>query len=263
MWYGYSRFDLMIIGRSLGSSVLGIYSMASNLAKMPMERAHVAITPLLLPLYSRARSEPKEVGRVLRRMTRYNALIIFPLVAGFGVVADDVVSVLLGNKWNDSVTPLRILCVYVIVRAVLALMPPALLALGELRRILVFNSVCLVFMPLGFILGLPWGPSGVAFAWALVYPLLAIALLVRPTLDCSGLTIRSYCGSLWRPVTATTLMVLAVILGGLLPVQGATRLVFRIAIGGAVYFSCVRALEGPIVEEIRLLLKDAGKGIGA
>jgi O-antigen/teichoic acid export membrane protein len=263
MWYGYSNFDLMIVGRSLGSSALGIYSMALNLAKMPMERIWVAITPLLLPLYSRAGSGPRELGRVLCRMTRYNALILFPLIAGLAAVADDAVSVVLGEKWLASVMPLRLLCVYILTRAVFALLPPALQGAGRLKPLLWFHGVCLVVMPLGFLVGLRWGPAGVAVSWALGYPAVALALLVPSTLRVAEISMRQYLGVLVRPITATLLMVICVLLAGLLPVPSVPRLALRIAVGAFVYLTSVRLLEGSIIEEIRILLGDTRKGIRA
>jgi O-antigen/teichoic acid export membrane protein len=263
MWYAYRSADLLIIGRALGEVASGIYSMALNLARMPMERLWVALTPLLFPLFSRARSEPGELGRVLCRMTRYNALILFPLIAGLGAVADDAVSVVLGDKWQAATAPLRFLCLYLVTRSVLALLPPVLQALGLLRPLLLFHTACLIVLPAGFLLALPWGPVGVAVSLAITYPFVGFAMLLPVTLRAVQLGVGRYFGSLARPAVATSLMVAAVVLGGLLPVEGVVRLIVRMAIGGVVYVACIRVLEGPIIAEARALLRDAKKGVRA
>jgi len=263
LWYAYRSADLLIIGRSLGSAASGIYSMALNLAKMPMEKLWMAVTPLLFPLYSQARSKPGELGRVLRRMTRYNALMLFPLAAGLAAVADDAVAVVLGEKWVAAAAPLRFLCIYLLVRSVAALLPPVLQAIGELKRLVLFHAACLVVLPAGFMLGLPWGPAGVALAWVVGYPVLTFALLLPPTLRAVDLSAKSYFSVLLRPAAATALMVLAVVAAGLLPLHGIARLAVRMVAGGIVYLASVRALEGSIVEEIRGLLKDVRHGVRA
>jgi O-antigen/teichoic acid export membrane protein len=263
LWYGYRSADLLIIGRSLGSTASGIYSMALNLAKMPMEKLWMAVTPLLFPLYAQARSKPGELGRVLLRMTRYNALVLFPLAAGLAAVASDAVPIVLGEKWLASAAPLRVLCLYLLVRSVAALLPPVLQAIGHLKQLVVFHAACLIVLPAGFVLGLPWGPSGVALSWVVGYPFLTLVLLLPQTLKAVDLSARSYFGVLLRPAIATALMFVAVILAGFLPLQGLGRLLVRMTVGGLVYLASVRALEGSIVAEVRLLIKDVRHGVRA
>lgn len=264
LWYAYSNLDFLIIGRVLGSATLGVYTMAWNLAKMPQERIWSAVNPLILPILARTRSNRAELGRVVCKITRFTALIAFPAAAGLGAVAVDVVRVVLSDKWEGAVRPLQWLCVYGVVRSVVVLMPSVLVAVGELRRLIYFHLICLLALPTGFILGLRLGPSGVAMAWAIVYPLVAAVWLLPPALRAAEIPVRLYLLGLARPAAATATMVGVVALAGaVLPFHGVVRLVLRVSIGAAVYLLCIRLLEGPILSEFRSLYRDGFKGLRA
>jgi hypothetical protein len=121
-----------------------------------------------------------------------------------------------------------------------------------------------VVLPLGFWMGTGYGPEGVAVAWAVLYPLLAGAVLLPAALRTLGLTLASYLSVLMRPFLATAAMaVAAYAAGSLLPRGSAAAVAVAMAVGIAVYGAAVRWLEGPLAAELRSLYRDARAGIGA
>lgn len=261
LWYAYSNADFFIVGRALGSAALGTYSMAWKLAKMPWDRLWLSINPIILPLYARARQDPRELGKVVCSLTRYTALLTFPAVAGLGAVADDAVLVLLGERWREAISPLRWLAAYGVARGVIVLLPPVLVAVGWIRKEIAFNAVCAVVLPLGFLAAVRFGPAGVAAAWALLYPALAFAWLAPIALSAAQIAPRSYVLTLARPLAATLAMVAAVAIVGVLLPGGPVRLAVRVVVGALVYLAAVRALEGPLVPEVQRLYRDAREGL--
>ncbi len=262
LWYAYSNADFFVVGRVLGSAALGSYSMAWKLAKMPWDRLWYSINPMILPLFARAREQEGGMARALSRLTRYMALLTAPGVAGLGAVADDVVLVFLGAKWESAIAPLRWLCAYGVARAVLVLLPPALVAAGRIRQEIVFNALCFVALPLAFVGGVRAGPWGVAAAWALVYPALALVWLLPRALAAAGMGLTAYLRPLVRPLAAAGIMVAVVMaIGQALPSPGPLRLAVRVGAGVLAYLGCVRVMEGAVFGELRALLADARRGM--
>ncbi len=262
LWYGYSNADFLIIGRFLGVGALGAYNMAWNLAKMPWDRLWMVINPLVLPLFSRARGNPGELGRVLTRMSHYSALIIMPAVAGLGMVADDAVPLVLGEKWAAAAGPLRWLCAYGLARGVLVLLPPVLVATGRIRQEVMFNLLCFIFLPTAFVFAVRQGPSGPAAAWAVLYPLLALVWLLPKAVRAADLSFWAYVRALIRPLLATAGMVAAVLLAGeVVADQGWIRLSVRVAVGVVAYLGAVRVLEGPVTKTLFGIFGDARRGM--
>ncbi len=134
--------DKVLIGRFWGTSVLGIYGRAYQLVSIPTDLA-----------------------------------MTIPLTIACVVFADDVVSVLLGPKWMDAVIIFRLLAPTILIFAIINPMGWLLLSLGLVRRSL---NIALVFAPTlvaGYLLGLPYGPKGVAFAYSAVMALWVIPFI--------------------------------------------------------------------------------------
>lgn len=259
LWYAYQNADFFIVGRVLGPAALGTYSMAWKLAKMPWERLWQAVTPLLLPLYSRAKTEPGELGNVLVRLTRFTALVTVPAVVGLATVGHDVVLLFLGPRWADTAAPLVWLSGYMAIRSVMALLPFVLMAVGRIRQEVAFNFGCALVMPAAFAVAVGWGTTGVAIAWAVVWPTLGALWLVPKALQAADLTWRRWLGSMVRPLAATGVMIAAVVALGVVIVEpGALRLVIRVAGGAAAYLTVIRVLEGPF----KPLYLELARGIG-
>ena len=108
LWYGYTNADFLTVGRYLGASALGLYSMSWNLAQMPWAKLwFTTVNPMILPLFTRLRQSQAPLGPALCKLSRYTAFISFPAVVGLAAVADDAIPVTIGQKWADVIVPLR------------------------------------------------------------------------------------------------------------------------------------------------------------
>ena len=264
LWYAYTNADVLVVGRMLGTSELGLYSMASKISRGPRDKLWALLNPLTLPLFSRSRSDPRQLGEALCKVTTALAIVSLPAVAGLAAVAHDAVEVVLGPKWLATVPVLQLLCVFGIVRALAVLWAPALFAAGFTATVVRFNLVCVVLLPAGFIFGAArYGIVGVASAWAVLYSVLALIWLLPLTLLATKLSLSRYLGAVAHPLLATAVMVASVLATrAVLPAQGAVRLAVTVGVGTAVYAGVLRALSGPIMGRLRTLLQEIRDGFG-
>ena len=264
LWYWYVSADNLIIGRMLGGTALGIFTMAMNLSKLSWNKLWLAVNPLLLPLFSEARMTPGKMGRVFLRVTHWVALVIFPASFGLMIAAPDAVTVLLPPKWADTVVPLQWLCLLGGSRALAALMSPLLLAVGKVRLEVLFSLACGVFLPAAFLLVLPLGVAAVAAAWAIVFPAVAAAFLLRPVLKALDVSVWEYLRVLRTPVAASLVMALLVLgISRLLDLPAPWSLGFKVVFGALCYFGLTTWWEGNPYHELRRLLADTRAGVRA
>jgi O-antigen/teichoic acid export membrane protein len=261
LWYWYVSADNLIIGRALGGTALGIFTMAMNLSKLSWNKLWLAVNPLLLPLFAEARMTPGRMGQVFLRVTHWVALVIFPASIGLLIAAADAVEVLLPDKWDDTVVPLQWLCLLGGSRALAALMSPVLLAVGKVRLEVIFSLACGIFLPGAFLLALPWGVSGVAAAWALVFPVLAATFLLRPVLRAVKVGVGDYLRALRTPVAASVVMAVLVLgASRLLYLPAIWSLCFKVGFGALCYFALTTWWEGNPYREFRRLVADTHAG---
>jgi len=206
-WYAYSNSDFVVSGRVLGQLALGAYSVAWNLANVPVEKITGVLNSVTPALFSAVQREPAELRRYLLNLTEAIAFVTLPLSIGLGLVASDFVNVLLGQKWSTAVGPLRFLAFYVTVRSVTPLLPVVLNVVGE-SRFNMWNSIAMaIVLPIAFLFGSRWGNAGIAAAWMIAYPVAAIPMYLRtfrkvqlPLLDYLGVLGPSLLGSVLMAV---------------------------------------------------------------
>jgi len=182
------------------------------------------------------------------------------------LIADDLIHVVLTDKWSQAVPALQILCLYAFVRSLDILLPPVLMARFRAKFLFGYSFALLVVMPVAFLAGAIWaGAIGVAIAWVAVYPVLMLRMAQEAFREV-GLSWRSLLQQLSSTLRATATMatVLAAIAWGLSgwPHDMAMiRLVLMVITGIAVYAGSLFLMDGAIYEELRQVIWWAiGKG---
>ena len=179
-WYVYSNADFAIAGRRLGQAALGAYSFAWTLTTMPTEKLTALVARVSPAFFSAVQEDTVAVRRYLLLLTEGLALVTLPACVGLALVADRFLPLVFGAKWNAAIVPLQLLTLSMALRAVITVVPNALLAVGEARFLMYHGIGCAITFPIAFILGTRMGGiSGLAAAWLVVYPLSVVPLLWR------------------------------------------------------------------------------------
>jgi O-antigen/teichoic acid export membrane protein len=169
--------EKVLIGRFWGAEAIGIYGRAYQLVSVPTNNLNSAVGEVAFSALSRLQDDP---GRLRSYFLKGYSLVLamtLPLTIACVVFADDVVTVLLGPKWKDAVIIFRLLAPTILVFALINPMGWLLYSLGLVGRSL---KIALVFAPTiigGYVLGLPYGPKGVAFAYSMVMTLWVIPFI--------------------------------------------------------------------------------------
>jgi PST family polysaccharide transporter len=166
--YFHRNLDNILIGRYWGAGPLGLYSRAYSLLMFPITNLRGPINAVAFPAMSRLQNQPEAFRTYYLRVTSLLALISMPLTAFLFVESKPVVELLLGRQWVGVVPIFSCLAVAAFIQPVSGFAGSLMMSLGQGRRYLqcgTFNTITYVA---GFIIGLPWGPVGVALAYAIV-----------------------------------------------------------------------------------------------
>lgn len=255
-WYAYSNADFAVAGRMLGQAPLGEYTFAWTLANSPAEKAMGIVNRVLPSVYSAASTDSAALRRYLLRITEVAALAMFPAAAGLALVSPDLIRALLGEKWLGAVAPLCILAIYAAIHSLSVLVPPLLLAVGEVRVLSRIVTVSALVLPVAFVIGgWQFGSIGIASVWITVYPAI-LAFMYRVAFRAIDLDWRDYAAALGPAVIGTSTMALAVVLFQQFSPSdhAAMRLVFAIALGVVVYGACLQIFFRPRLQSARAWL---------
>ncbi|MGH7664215.1 MAG: lipopolysaccharide biosynthesis protein [Gemmatimonadaceae bacterium] len=174
LWYVRQSLDIAIVGRLFGTHLLGFYSMALALARVPVDKLAAVIGPVAFPVFSRAGGDPGALRRHYLALSVGTTTFVLPMSVGLALTAPRLVPLLLGSQWTASVPLLQIFAATTPVVLLWSLNQPALMAVGKIAVNFRLSLFMAVLLPLASLFGANWGMVGVAAGGAIAY--LAIAV---------------------------------------------------------------------------------------
>jgi PST family polysaccharide transporter len=256
-WNFYTDADFLVAGRVLGAAPLGAYTMAWNLATLPLEKVSTLVGRVAPAVFSAVQTEYATLRRYLRSLTEALALITLPATLGLALTAREFVTLVLGKRWLGAIAPLELLAFYSTFRSISTLLGPVLMALRETRFVMWANLAAVVLLPSAFYVGSRWGTAGIAWAWIIAYPFIAIPLYAR-TFRRIGMSVREYIGAL-RPALNGSLAMVAAVVALKWTLPSVWPLYFRFGVeviaGALAYVAVMFLLHGDRVRAFVSLLR--------
>ncbi|RKX32785.1 MAG: hypothetical protein DRP46_00380 [Candidatus Zixiibacteriota bacterium] len=205
LWYFYSQADVFIIGRILGSTILGYYSIAMHIASLPLQKVGSIFSQVGLPAYSKLQDDPGAVSDYVFKVSRLLGVIGFPIFFGISSISPELVTIVLSEKWLPSILPLQLLSLIIPLRALNVSFTPAVNGIGRPDIIANTLGVACVIMPVAFLIGVNWGLTGVSIAWIVGYLVWFIYLLIK-VLPVLGLKMKKFFRALYPSFICATTM---------------------------------------------------------
>ncbi|NDK55854.1 lipopolysaccharide biosynthesis protein [Pontibacter fetidus] len=109
MEYISANLPTVLIGRFLGTHKLGLYSRAFMLVNLPMYQLTRTLIKVAMPSYSRLQSDNEKLGKVYLSSITLLAALIMPICLGIMVAAPEIIRIVLGDQWGESVPVLQVL----------------------------------------------------------------------------------------------------------------------------------------------------------
>lgn len=167
----YMNADYLLVGRLFGPEAVGIYTMAYRIISDPVKTLAFTINDVAYPAFSKLQNELKRLRTYFFTIARANVSLIGLVLVVIGLYIGDVLVLGGYNQYIDSIPLVHIFCIVGIFRAVAALVPQLLNAVGKARLNFFYALASAIAMPLAFYLGGQFSLNGVAWAWVAAYPL--------------------------------------------------------------------------------------------
>jgi teichuronic acid exporter len=257
VWYFSGQADVFVAGRLLGQQLLGYYTVALNLATMPMQKLMQVANQVAYSAFAKLQHEPERRNEALLRSATLMSSLSVALLWGLAGSAPDLLPLLIGAQWQPAVLPLQIIAAVVPLRVVAALVSTALVACGhvgdDLRNTLIGAAVLVPAFLIGTYTG---GLLGLCIAWAVGYPVYGL-LLIHRACQRFGLSRRRLAAQLRVPVLAGAVLWLCLAAPRwLLPEWDAGwRLLLGTGLGGLAYLLVLRLLDASLLREARGFLR--------
>jgi O-antigen/teichoic acid export membrane protein len=175
--YVATNLEKVLLGRFWGVDAVGLYGRAYQLINIPTENLNSAAGEVAFAALSRLQGDPVRLKSYFLKGYSLVLALTVPVTIACSLFAGDVVVVLLGPKWKDAATIFRFLAPTILVFAIANPLSWLLSSIGLVGRLLRIGLVLAPIMIAGYVIGLPYGPSGVALAYSAVMMLCVVPLV--------------------------------------------------------------------------------------
>lgn len=155
-------FDKFIVGRVWGAGALGYYGVASQLINTPTSNLNMALGGVTFSALSRLQNDPVRFRSYFLKGYALNVTLTLPITIFAAVFARYLVLVVLGAKWADAAPIFQMLAPAVLFFGIINPLGWLLFASHRHVRSLKLSLVIAVLVLSACLLGLPYGPTGVA-----------------------------------------------------------------------------------------------------
>jgi len=243
-----SNLHRFVVGGRVEAGVMGAYSLADDVAKLPSTTLLTPLNRVLFPAFVEAKHNAEELKRIFLLAQAVQTLIVVPAAMGLVLVAPEAVRVLLGERWMSAVPFVQVLAPVGMVWSITNAGGYVMLALGRVRaltyilwvRIALFALVAYGFLPRADALQIAW--LRLAFG---MFALAAFMVWVRNALP--NVRVVEVLGTMSRPIVAVIVMTAAVLAVDHVHLAAPIAIVLMVKMGvGAVTYTATLLLAWQI-----------------
>lgn len=165
------NLEKVLLGRYWGAESLGIYGRAYQLINIPTDNINTASGGVALSALSKLQNEPDRLKNYFLKGYAVVLTITLPITIACALFAKEIIVTVLGVKWSETVPIFQLLTPTILIFALINPLTWLLFSIGMVQRSM---KVALVLAPLvitSYLIGLPYGPIGVALAYSSVMTL--------------------------------------------------------------------------------------------
>jgi lipopolysaccharide exporter len=221
-----SQFDNLVVGRVLGETQLGFYSIATSIPVLVIFSIAVVAGQVLFPAFAQLDSDALRRG-VLTSLN-YLSVLAFPLAAFLIVMAEPLTISVFGPHWHGAVATVRVLALLYATAPINMVCGNAFFSRGKARLVFMLGVPQAAALVVGSLLLVHYGIVAVAWVQATIgITAQAVTLIIARRMF--KLTIPSLLKAFLPPLFASLALA-----GVLLGVSGFVTAAWPEIIGGAI-----------------------------
>ena len=166
----YVNLQGLIIGKRFPAGNLGYYMQAKKLEEVPVTGLSSIVNDVTFPAFSALQDDPERLLEGVRKSTKSLSFLNFPMMIMLMIIAQPLITLLYGSKWETSVPYFQILCISGLIYTINTLNTNVIKSLGkgkiyfiiQITKRLIGIVIILFGMKFG-IYGLLWAVASVSY----------------------------------------------------------------------------------------------------
>ena len=164
-YLGYN-LDKILLGRFWGADALGLYGRAYQVINIPTSQLNSVVGGVAFSALSRVQHDAPLYKNYFLKGYSLVISLTAPITIFAAAFAEDIIQVILGPKWTEATTIFRLLTPTILVFGIINPTSWLLMSSGRQNRSLAIAMVITPLCATAYLIGLPYGPVGVAAAFS-------------------------------------------------------------------------------------------------
>lgn len=162
----YNEMFNVVVGKKFLTETLGLYNRGKQFPSLIVTNIDNSVQAIMLSAYSNYQDDKVRVKQMMRRSIVTSAFVVFPMMAFLAAAAEPIITIVLTDKWIESVPFLQIFCLFFALQPIQTANIQAINALG---RSDIFLKLEILKKTLGIIIILVASNYGIySIAWSAV-----------------------------------------------------------------------------------------------
>lgn len=141
-----ANVDRVVIGRWMGATQLGYYTLCLGLANLVTSQLSVRLYQVAFPAFSEVQDNPERLKGGFLKLLKYLLICAAPLSLMFICIPRDLLFVFYGERWVVAAPVLQVLAVAGLLQAVRVGVDPILMGCGRSRAVFALNILQFVLL---------------------------------------------------------------------------------------------------------------------
>jgi len=157
------RGDYLIIGKYLNTYLLGIYTKSYYLMQFGSVAIVEVFSNVLFPVLSRIQEDENKIKGFLMGFIPIIALIVMSIMTFIIFYSEEIIMVILGDKWKFAIAPLKTLAFFGVFRGIYKIFDSVILSLGKVKFQFFIHLLYAILIIVSTFIGLKWGIIGISY----------------------------------------------------------------------------------------------------
>ena len=210
-FYLFESSDKFFAGRAWIPQMLGHYTFALGLAQIPTEKIVVLINQVSFPVLSKLQNDKEAFNKFYIKIVEITATLAIPIFIGGYLIGEDIIKLLLNDKWYPIIPVFKYLCLTQIFTALNAINSFVHYSQGRPQWSLYYHVVLAISMATSFYIAVQYGLNAILIPWFTTY-IIACVVWIIITLKSIGINLITYLKILSNSIVATFAIAVGIIL---------------------------------------------------
>lgn len=252
------NIDYVIITKVLGPHSCGLYKRAYDLATLPKDKLMDILASVFLPKLSAIQDDlilARKITLVHLQLATYTCL---PALFGICSIAEELISVIYGDKWISSIIPLQIIAIGGLFYILSAIFTPIIISFKRTTALILIQIIYSLCLIIGILIGSRFGLIGASIGVTFAIAIFSLCTFSYAS-KLINLSLYEYFQSFLTPLMISIIMFLAIKLFPFV-FAGLTNTKFimlgKIFLGIIIYSSMMLYFSLAKINRLRLALKE-------